>query len=100
MNNCIFHVKYQQQIKYGTMCDQPQQCFTCLQDIKTMSLLCPDHTDEAVAIGELQVLLATAVQNSILTKSTVGGFYVLGFCGISVLMWHVDSEPGSMLCRV
>ena len=24
----------------------------CVQDIKTMSLLCPDHTDEAVAIGE------------------------------------------------
>ena len=30
-----------------------------------MSLLCPDHTDEAVAIGELQFVIAGVVYNSV-----------------------------------
>jgi len=30
-----------------------------------MSLLCPDHTDEAVAIGELKFCCATVLQNSV-----------------------------------
>jgi len=36
-----------------------------------MSLLCPDHTDEAVAIGESQFLLVTVMYDSVFGKCAV-----------------------------
>jgi len=66
-----------------------------------MSLLCPDHTDEAVAIGELGFLQTDVVWNSVSSKSTTAGLELKVPDFVAYwLVWHVDSEPGGILCRL